>query len=430
MSCWGTSTSGFNGNNIAPNNQWTFNIPLKAPSSGGVYNTIWRLTHNGTPFGPGLNIFITVQPVVNIVPTPAPPQQSTPTPSPPSPPAQLRFLRSPVVVRNKDGRMEVFAVGTDTQLYHKWEDSTGSWSNWTSLGGSWPGQPSVGMNADGHLEVFIVGGQGQSGATLFHAWQTSPGSSSWTGWVALAGTWPTGNPAVSRNLAGGLEVFMRGQDTNLYHAWQSTPGNSSSYIGWQPMGGYWNSDPVVANNADGSLQVFMIGENRELYYNQESPQGAWSGWVSLGGSWPGQLAVTLNNQRELEVFVVGDQGPNEAYLFHMWQTSPGSSTWLSGGWVNLPGYWPAGNPAVIQNAGNSLMDVFSPADNGSLSHDWETSTWNGPQSLGGNFIGQPALAINLPGGIEVFMLGTDGQIYHTWETTPGDSSHYTSWYVL
>src|SRR5579875_308561 len=115
------------------------------------------------------------QPSAPVVASTYPPT-STPAPS------QIHFVRSPVVARNADGRIEVFAVGSDTQLYHKWEyDSNGDWSSWVSLGGSWPGQPAIGMNTDGRLEIFIVGNQGQSGATLFHAWQTSPGSDlSWS----------------------------------------------------------------------------------------------------------------------------------------------------------------------------------------------------------------------------------------------------------
>jgi len=368
------------------------------------------------------------QPSAPVVASTYPPT-STPAPS------QIHFVRSPVVARNADGRIEVFAVGSDTQLYHKWEyDSNGDWSSWVSLGGSWPGQPAIGMNTDGRLEIFIVGNQGQSGATLFHAWQTSPGSDlSWSNWTALAGDWPAGTPAVTRNLAGGLQVFMRGLDSNLYSAWESNPGNSTNYTSWVSMGGIWNTDPVVANNQDGTMEVFLVGESTQLYYNQENAQGNWSGWQSLGGSWPGQLSVTLNNQGELELFLVGDQGPNEANLFYTWQTSPESSSWAfdsGGGWYKLPGYWPPGNPVVIDNPGSNLMDVFSPQNNGVLSHDWETSTWNGPQSLGGNFTGQPAATINLAGGIEVFMLGTDGKIYYCWESTPGNSASYTSWFTM
>jgi hypothetical protein len=45
---------------------------------------------------------------------------------------------APVVAQNADGRLEVFLVGQNTQLYHNWQTSPGNWSGWFSLGGSWP----------------------------------------------------------------------------------------------------------------------------------------------------------------------------------------------------------------------------------------------------------------------------------------------------
>ncbi len=435
----GAGNAGFNGQSVAPGNQWTFTLNMTAPSSSGKYNTIWRLMHNNTPFGPGLNIFVTVQqsstpvpPVPGTTPTPLPTPTSTPTPVPTQ---QGQFIRSPVVARNADGRMVAFAVGSDNQLYTKQEDDNGNWSSWASLGGSWPGQPAIGLNTNGVMEIFIVGNQGPNGGTLFHAWQTSPGSASWTGWQPMDGLWPAGTPAVTNYPGGGgLQVFMRGVNTDLYTTWENTPGDSTSYSSWTPMGGYWNTDPVVAKNADGTMEVFMVGESKELYYNQENIQGGWSGWQSLKGSWPGQPAVILNSQGELEVFIVGGQGPNEGTLFYAWQTSPESATWAfiaPGSWYSVPGNWPAGNPAVMSNPGSNLLDVFSPQNNGTLSHDWQTTSgWSGPQPLGGSLTGQPAVSINLGNGIEVFMLGTDGQIYHCWETTSGNSSQFSNWVVL
>jgi hypothetical protein len=47
----------------------------------------------------------------------------------------------PLAVRNADGRVEVFSVGTDQTLWHVWQtqpDTNGlSWSSWASFGGWW-----------------------------------------------------------------------------------------------------------------------------------------------------------------------------------------------------------------------------------------------------------------------------------------------------
>ncbi|MFK4581697.1 hypothetical protein [Bradyrhizobium ottawaense] len=43
----------------------------------------------------------------------------------------------PEVFINSDGRLEVFARGTDKALWHIWQDKphAGPWSGWASLGG-------------------------------------------------------------------------------------------------------------------------------------------------------------------------------------------------------------------------------------------------------------------------------------------------------
>jgi hypothetical protein len=50
-------------------------------------------------------------------------------------------------------------VGSDRELYHRWQSSpnSSSWSeDWTSLGGPLLGDPAVARDVDGRLEVFKV----------------------------------------------------------------------------------------------------------------------------------------------------------------------------------------------------------------------------------------------------------------------------------
>ena len=68
---------------------------------------------------------------------------------------------SPAVARNSDGRMQVFIVGTNNQLYYKTQSSPNSntWSSaWTSLGGGLRdnNDPAVVPNANSSLDAFVV----------------------------------------------------------------------------------------------------------------------------------------------------------------------------------------------------------------------------------------------------------------------------------
>ncbi|PQQ42115.1 hypothetical protein C6H65_05690, partial [Photorhabdus luminescens] len=79
----------------------------------------------------------------------------------------VSVTNKPAVSRNLDGRLEVFARGTDNALWHIWQTAPNSgWSGWQSLGHTITSNPAVYANADGRLEVFARG----TDNTLWHIW--------------------------------------------------------------------------------------------------------------------------------------------------------------------------------------------------------------------------------------------------------------------
>jgi hypothetical protein len=162
-------------------------------------------------------------------------------------------------------------------------DAGSEWSNWESLGkprGPFPepkdrdlSQPLVKKNADGHLEVFAPG----NGA-FCNRWQEAPNSNVWRheGWNAK----PKPQPAVgltwleaARNVGGPradrLEVFALGDDGALWHAWQ---------IDKEPFWSPWDSlgSPAakireaehltIGTNQDGRLEVFVVGQDGAVWH--------------------------------------------------------------------------------------------------------------------------------------------------------------------
>ena len=110
--------------------------------------------------------------------------------------------------------------GDRTGMAHLYGEPEIVWSQYQSLGGSISGSPEVTRNSDGRLEAFVIGLDG----SLYHKWQTSPGSSTWSGWTSLSGT-VSGSPAVTQNSDGRLEVFVVGPQNALYHKWQTSHGS-------------------------------------------------------------------------------------------------------------------------------------------------------------------------------------------------------------
>jgi hypothetical protein len=141
-------------------------------------------------------------------------------------------------------------------------------SSWTSLGGGIKADtsPAVARNSDGRLQVFIVGTNNQ----LYYKTQTAAAGSSWYEWSPLGGgAAPSSNPQVAMNQNGGLVAFIIGSNNNgLFYKEQTTPGGSS-WSEWSPLGGgaALSSNPQVAMNQNGGLVAFIIGSNNNgLFY--------------------------------------------------------------------------------------------------------------------------------------------------------------------
>jgi hypothetical protein len=104
------------------------------------------------------------------------------------------------------------------------------------LGGNWSPnrRPVVANNSDGRLDVFMIGLDGQ----LYHKWQTSASDSSqWSAWDQLFGNrrFPTNaKPFLIRNADGRLEVFIAGSDEQIYHNWQILFGGK---LQWNSING-------------------------------------------------------------------------------------------------------------------------------------------------------------------------------------------------
>ena len=219
------------------------------------------------------------------------------------------------IAMNNDGRLQAFVVGSNNQLYYKTQSSPNSdtWSSaWTSLGGGIKADtsPAVARNSDGRLQVFVVGTNNQ----LYYKTQSSPNSSTWSSsWTSQSGTLRGGtDPAVIANSDGRLQVFVVGTDNAVYYKTQTSPGSSTWSSSWTSLGGGVKADtgPAVARNTDGRLQAFVLGTNSALYYkSQSSPNSnTWSSsWTTLNGTLRDNSdpAVVPNSDGRLDAFVIG-----------------------------------------------------------------------------------------------------------------------------
>ena len=322
------------------------------------------------------------------------------------------------VAHNADGRLEVFAQGTDNALWHIWQTAPNNgWSGWASLGGIITSEPEVARNADGRLEVFARG----TDNALWHMWQTAP-NNGWSGWASLGGT-ITSDPVIATDANGCIEVFARGTDKALWHIWQTAPNNGWS--GWASLGGIITSEPEVARNADGRLEAFARGTDHALWHIWQTAANkeTWSGWASLGGIITSEPVIATDANGCIEVFARGTDNA----LWHIWQTAP-SNGWSS--WASLGGIITS-EASVGRNA-DGRLEAFARGTDNALWHIWQTAankeTWSGWASLGGEITSSPVVTSDADGRLEVFARGTDNALWHMWQTAP--SNGWSGWASL
>jgi hypothetical protein len=192
-------------------------------------------------------------------------------------------------------------IGT---LYHKWQTSAGgsTWSPYSSLSGNIASDTdlAIAMNNDGRLQVFVVGTNNQ----LYYKTQSAPNSDTWsTAWTSLGGGLRANtDPIGIANNDGRLQVFVVGTNNQLYYKTQSSPNSSTWSLAWTSLGGGLrdNSNPAVVPNVDGRLDAFVVGpigpanqrptaDSKSITANINTPAD-----VTLSGSDPDNDPITFS----------------------------------------------------------------------------------------------------------------------------------------
>jgi hypothetical protein len=167
---------------------------------------------------------------------------------------QSQLIGSFSTIKNADGRIEVFAVGLDYNLYQTVQCSaTGSFGSWLQCRTD-VSSAGVAANADGRLEVFAVG---STKMVSFHT-QSSPGVwTNWGSWTSFSCKDAQQNPVdaafidvtSSRNL---ILVRAHSLSGDVWQTQESTVNGSDS--GWRP----WER-PLFTANGPSYTDVHQTG---------------------------------------------------------------------------------------------------------------------------------------------------------------------------
>jgi thiol-disulfide isomerase/thioredoxin len=203
---------------------------------------------------------------------------------------------SPAAVSPSAGVMDVFARDTTGALYTK-HYSGSTWGAWTNLGGKIPAGTSPAACSWGasREDVFV---QGNNGALYQNTW-----TGTWSGWTSLGGS-ITSSPAAVSPTSGVIDAFARGTTGALYTKHYS----GGAWGAWTNLGGKIpaGTSPAVCSWGASREDVFVQGTNGALYQNTWT--GTWSGWTSLGGSITSSPAATSPATGTIDVGVRGTTG--------------------------------------------------------------------------------------------------------------------------
>ena len=334
---------------------------------------------------------------------------------------------SKYVGQNQDGTLEVFALGSNGNIWHNYQTSAGAgWVGWGELqsGQQFQGNPVVAKNQNGALEVFALGSNGN----IWHNYQTSAGAG-WVGWGELqSGRQFQGDPDVVLNADGRLEVFARGSDNNIWHDYQTSAG--AGWVGWGVIQSneQFQGHPTVGINTDGRLEVFARGSDNNIWHNYQTSAGAgWVGWgvIQSNEQFQDSPIAGKNADGRLEVFARG----TDNNIWHNYQSNGAWSSWSA----VVPGYQFNSNVAVGYNA-DGRMEIFARSTDNTVWHTYQvtasggySTTWQQLQT--NQFYGTPAVATNSNGKLETFAFGTDNNIWHNYQLTAG-TGNWNGWGVL
>jgi hypothetical protein len=198
-------------------------------------------------------------------------------------------------------------------MYHRgWEN--GGWvEDWEPLGGKFDSEPAIVAWGENRLDIFGLGTDDQ----MYHKWWNgSEWGPSQADWQPLGGQFISA-PAVTSGGANHLHVFGIQADRQVYHKeWNGGPDWVPSALDWQALGGEFKTFPPPSkpSRLDFDAQMNFPGAtaaNGHIHITLNSDGTAeWSGDVRATGALPYTFAIVaavIDFQNRAYTFSQGGQ---------------------------------------------------------------------------------------------------------------------------
>ena len=319
-------------------------------------------------------------------------------------------------VYGDDGTYSQRTVASSSFQYIHFKDITSQGGG--AGGGSGSGQAtyapsylSSATNADGRIEVFAVGTDNK----IYSDTQSSPNTDTWAGWNTI----PAGAKSVTATTEsdGRIAIFYVGGDNALYYRTQSSVNTESWSAEHRIQSGL--GGPVAATrNADGRIALIAVGTNNKIEVEMQSAPNtdSWTAWYELPAG-AHSITATVNTDGRIEILYVGGDGA----IWYRTQTTPSSDSWSAEERI------PSGlaGPVSSTSEVDGRIALFADGTDNKVDPDIQTApstdAWNGWYTLpaGAHSI---TATVNADGRIEVLYIGGDGALYSPRSSSPNTDS--------
>jgi hypothetical protein len=136
----------------------------------------------------------------------------------------------------------------------------------------------------------------------------------------------------------------------------------------------------------------------------------------------GYSVEVRNCDGRAEIFFLQDN-----QLWHYWEFTPGARDYSQPQALGGSGRLVYFQITAERNL-DCRLEVFGVGTNAQMYHIWQFTpggNWSSFHSMGGRFDGPPTVGKNKDGRLEVFAVGETRAMYHAWQTSPGGA--WTGW---
>lgn len=217
------------------------------------------------------------------------------------------FNQNFTVARNRDGRLEVFTIENGTLMSEAQIEAGSAAGDRREIGGggTLATHVAANINENGKLQVFVIGSDRQ----LYSATQEHAGSRTYVWTIHSQSNPPVVHELTTSRLSDGrIAVFtLRGNERSILVRMQDLP-NSIGFSGTKQLFGSGLRNGFRATTTAGDqLSVYVVGQDTKIYSTQQiltgDPLGPWTNWPFAGRTaWSIAVAPRANNT--VDIFAI------------------------------------------------------------------------------------------------------------------------------